>query len=300
MKNLLVIGAACTDVLLKVDHLPVTGEDLNLQSQQLSIGGCGYNAALCPYANGIDVTLASPVGKTGIYSSYVRNAITNIGIQGPYDSEGENGCTYCLVENSGERTFLSLHGAEFGFDPAAIPERHYDYVYVSGLQLEETDGQAIMAWLSHADIGTMIYAPGPRLASIPADRTQAMLDMHAMIHCNAHEITLFPGCDGLSVPEAAMHVWQQTHQAVIVTLGEKGTYYIDMNGMENRVPSEKAEVADTIGAGDAHCSALMTGLCIGYSLKESVMTANKVAKEVCETNGAVLSLDHYRRCFGKE
>ena len=45
MKNLLVIGAACADVMLRLDHLPITGEDINLQAQDIAMGGCGYNAA---------------------------------------------------------------------------------------------------------------------------------------------------------------------------------------------------------------------------------------------------------------
>ena len=67
MKNLLVIGAACADVMLRLDHLPITGEDINLQAQDIAMGGCGYNAAMCAFANGIDVTLLSPVGTSGIY-----------------------------------------------------------------------------------------------------------------------------------------------------------------------------------------------------------------------------------------
>ena len=56
MKNLLVIGAACADVMLWLDHLPITGEDINLQAQDIAMGGCGYNAAMCAFANGIDVS----------------------------------------------------------------------------------------------------------------------------------------------------------------------------------------------------------------------------------------------------
>ena len=94
MKNLLVIGAACADVMLRLDHLPITGEDINLQAQDIAMGGCGYNAAMCAFANGIDVTLLSPVGTSGIYSSFVKNKLKDLGKHGPYKAEGENCCTY--------------------------------------------------------------------------------------------------------------------------------------------------------------------------------------------------------------
>lgn len=300
MKNLLVIGAACADVMLRLDHLPITGEDINLQAQDIAMGGCGYNAAMCAFANGIDVTLLSPVGTSGIYSSFVKNKLKDLGMHGPYKAEGENGCTYCLVEQSGERTFLSLHGVEYGFDPSAIKQKHYDYVYVSGLQLEEKDGDRIIHWLKKADIWNVIYAPGPRIASIAQERTEALLAMHAMVHCNEHEIVSFPGCQGLSVTEAALHVWQMSRQAVIVTMGEKGTFYIDQTGQAVHAGTNKAAVVDTIGAGDAHCSAWMTALCMGMDLKDAVCIANLTAKEVCETACAVLPLDHYCSYFQKE
>ena len=43
MGKLLIIGSTCVDVVLRMDHLPVTGEDLQPESQQFSVGGCGWN-----------------------------------------------------------------------------------------------------------------------------------------------------------------------------------------------------------------------------------------------------------------
>ena len=46
MENqVLVIGSTCVDVIIRVDHLPHTEENLHPDGQQFAIGGCAYNAA---------------------------------------------------------------------------------------------------------------------------------------------------------------------------------------------------------------------------------------------------------------
>ena len=40
MKQTLVIGSAVTDVIINIDHLPHTGEDIHISSQSRSLGGC--------------------------------------------------------------------------------------------------------------------------------------------------------------------------------------------------------------------------------------------------------------------
>ena len=45
-KNVLVIGSTCVDVIIRVDHLPRTEENLHPESQRFAIGGCAYNLSL--------------------------------------------------------------------------------------------------------------------------------------------------------------------------------------------------------------------------------------------------------------
>ena len=47
MKKTLVIGSTVADVIVRVNHLPRTGEDLDIDEQTLSLGGCAYNVYRC-------------------------------------------------------------------------------------------------------------------------------------------------------------------------------------------------------------------------------------------------------------
>ena len=115
MKRLLIIGSTCVDVILRLDHLPTTGEDMH-PVQRFAMGGCAFNVAQVPKAYDVDLRFVTPIGDHGVFSDFVRAHLDNAGFRGPITvPDSENGCCYCLVERSGERTFLSVHGIEYSF-----------------------------------------------------------------------------------------------------------------------------------------------------------------------------------------
>ena len=45
MKPALIIGSTCVDLILTMDRLPKTGDDIEPTSQTMTIGGCAYNVS---------------------------------------------------------------------------------------------------------------------------------------------------------------------------------------------------------------------------------------------------------------
>ena len=74
MKNVLVIGSTVIDVIIQIDHLPSAQEDVHVQHQHMSLGGCAYNVSDMIRHFGVPYTLFSPVG-TGAYGDFVRTQI---------------------------------------------------------------------------------------------------------------------------------------------------------------------------------------------------------------------------------
>ena len=68
------IGSSVADVIIRIPHLPVRQEDINIESQTLSLGGCAFNAAWMCRLLGGDPLFFSPVG-TGIYGDFVRRQL---------------------------------------------------------------------------------------------------------------------------------------------------------------------------------------------------------------------------------
>ena len=315
-KSVLVLGSTCVDVIIRLERLPKTEENLRPLGQRFAMGGCAYNVANVLGRAGADVTFVTPVGLRGVYGPYVLPILNKQPWVKPVLlPEAENGCCYCLVEASGERTFLSVHGTEYSFMSdwmAPYRNRRFDYGYVCGLELEEPTGGTLVTWLEKEAVDTVLYAPGPRGLRVPAERTERLLSLHPMLHLNEAEARMLSGCDGLETaartlagrtgnsvvvtlgPDGA----GRTGNSVVVTLGADGALALDAQGQLSHIPGcPVSHVADTIGAGDAHAGALLLGLSRGLSLKDACALANRVAAQAVMQTGATLSDEALRQAL---
>lgn len=290
MKRLLIIGSTCVDVILRLDHLPTTGEDMH-PVQRFAMGGCAFNVAQVPKAYDVDLRFVTPIGDHGVFSDFVRAHLANAGFRGPITvPDSENGCCYCLVERSGERTFLSVHGVEYSFHAAymdAFAGERFDYTYICGLEVEEKTGGELVAWLeAHPDIaGTVVYAPGPRGIEVDPDRTERILALHPILHLNEQEAQALADAETDSVLAAAQALHAKTGNMVVVTRGADGVLWISADGSVHTAPSVPSTVVDTIGAGDSHCGAVLTGLTLSWTEDDTMRFANQVASEVVAQEG---------------
>ena len=291
MSSILFLGSTCVDVLIRVERLPAREDNLHPRGQRFLVGGCAYNAANIAGRGGADAVFVTPVGLKGVFGPYLQPILARQPWVRPVLlPDRENGCCYCLVEPDGERTFLSIHGAEYTFDPlwmAPLAGRHFDYAYVCGLEVEEETGGALTAWLESADVGRIFWAPGPRCRFIPESRVRRLLALRPILHLNRAEALTLSGAECL--PEALSRLHGITGQPVIVTLGAEGCAVRDQQG-ERLIPGCPAgRVVDTVGAGDAHAGALLLGLSRGLPLDEALRLANRTAAQAVMSEGAALS-----------
>lgn len=294
MKQVLVIGSTVVDVIIHLPHLPKTSEDVHVSSQAMSLGGCAYNTSDMIRHFQVPYILFSPVG-TGTYGHFVREELKRRGIQSPIPTPlQENGCCYCFVEDTGERTFASYHGAEYRFYPEwfeLLDPNSIDSVYICGLEIEEATGIHIVEYLEQHSSYRIFFAPGPRIQVISQELLDRLFALSPVLHLNETEVLEYTGQP--TVEQAACALYEKTHNTVIVTLGEKGAYY--NTGSESAyVPGVKARQIDTIGAGDSHIGAVIARLQQGASIREAISDANRIAAAVVETSGALLSEAEFR------
>ena len=295
MKKILFIGSTVVDVIINIDHLPRTCEDVNVYGQELAMGGCAFNAFSMARRFGADCQLFSPVGA-GIYGDYVQAHLDAADIQVPIPRpEKENGCCYCFVEPNGERTFVSYHGAEYLFEKEwfdALNAAEIEGAYFCGIEVEDPPGDNIIAFLEANPHITPYFAPGPRITRLQPGRLRRILALHPVLHLNEEEAKASAAMYGHplddSVEAAAAALYRLTGNTVIVTLGPAGCLYY--TGTElGYVEGFPAETADTIGAGDSHIGALIGQLHSGVPLEEALRTANRVAAAVVSVRGARLT-----------
>lgn len=290
MKPALIMGSTCVDVIINIDHLPKTEEDIHPFSQTMSLGGCAFNVAYMMKLMQAPHTFISPVGG-GTYGDYVTKQLKTLNIPIAVSvPEKENGCCYCLVEKDGERTFMSLHGVEYTFQKSwmeAYPADDYSLAYVCGLEVEEPTGIQLIEYLEEHPKLQVCYAPGPRGVRIEKSRTDRMLALHPMLHINEQEARDLSGC--VNIQTAARALQTITCNTVIITMGSRGTYCLEQDGTSYMVPGvSSVSVVDTIGAGDSHIGAILGCLTLGLPLKTAIAYANQAAAAVIGVKGAML------------
>lgn len=294
MKKVLVIGSAVVDVIITLDHLPGRSEDVHVKTQTMSLGGCAYNTSDIIRHFGVPYIPFFPVGK-GAYGDFVRNQLALRGITSPIPTpDSENGCCYCFVEEDGERTFISYHGAEYRFERSwfdSLDASSIGSVYICGLEIEETTGGNIVDYLEQHPEFTVFFAPGPRLEKIHPELMKRVFDLKPVLHLNEDEALSYTGKNNLE--DAAWYLNQLSGNAVIITLGKDGCYLYDQ-GQGCTIPGIPAIQIDTIGAGDSHIGAVIACLQLGKTLPEAIATANRVSSKVVETKGALLSDEEFR------
>lgn len=299
------MGSTVVDVIVKVPQLPATAQDVNIISQRHQLGGCAHNVAHILKLAGVPHQLCSPVG-CGIYGDFVARSLEEKGISLFVRLEDvANGCCYCLVEPSGERTFLSHHGAEYlfrreWFTPQVLAGT--DSIYICGLELEETTSPALVDFLEELRQGEesrqlqIFFAPGPRIAAIDAQLMDRILALSPIVHLNESEIKSFTG--EVTLEAAMAGLWQRTRNSVVVTRGEQGACCIHQ-GQVHYMDGHKAMVVDTIGAGDAHIGSIIAALHQGLELPHAVRRANAVSAAVVSISGASLTQGEYNGALGK-
>lgn len=298
MKKILVIGSTVVDVIIHVDHLPSSTEDVHVLSQTAALGGCAYNVSEAIRQFGAPYLLFSPIG-TGIYGDFIRSEFAKKGRFSPLPTpDMPNGCCYCFVERSGERTFISNHGAEYLIYEkwlTGIQSEELESVYVCGLEIEEKTGEDIIRFLERLQNVPIFFAPGPRLGVIADERMRRIFALSPIVHLNADEICRYTCKSNLE--DAAAALYAQTNNTVIITDGAKGACYYDGKNLVRIDPCPVDKVVDTIGAGDAHVGACIASLALGRSMDDAIRYANRLSAAVVAHSGAVLPDEQFNSLF---
>lgn len=294
-KQMLVIGSTVADIVIHVDKLPGSEDDVHTLSQSIQMGGCAYNVAKMLEFIDYPVTLFSPIGR-GIFADFIRanlekQTIKRINPQ----SDLENGCCYCFIDPTGERSFLSHHGAEYRFQASwleALDCSTYDGVYLCGLELEETSGDLLLDFLETHQELRLFFAPGPRIATIPLPRLTRLLALQPLIHLNRRELLAWTREDQLSAALVQLH--QHSNQPIVVTLGGDGCVFFD--GVSHALSTPRVKIINANGAGDAHFGAFIGTYLQTHDGVIACERANQLASQIVQTEQSTLKKELYHEC----
>ncbi len=120
-----------------------------------------------------------------------------------------------------------------------------------------------------------------------------LLSRVTCIVCNDQEASLlfseeYMDMDYSQLEERILaRIRQANIRMMVVTMGDRGAVYADMNGESGYCPPQKVDVIDTTGAGDSFFAGVAVGLTYGKTLSESCSIGTRLASAVIATKESV-------------
>jgi sugar/nucleoside kinase (ribokinase family) len=280
-RRLLQLGNVVVDVVLSVPALPERGGDVLAGATRVAAGG-GFNVMAAAARQGLAVSYAGAHGS-GPFGELARAALAAEGIDvlQPARAAPDTGFVIAVVDDGGERTFLTSPGAEATLtaaDLAAVRATARDAVCLPGYSLvHPANRAALVSWLDQAAGGpVLVFDPGPLLGLIPARALGRVLARADWLTCNAREASELTG---QASPAAAARVLSRRagRAGVLVRTGPAGCLLALAGAAPVAVPGFSVAAIDTTGAGDAHTGVFIAALAAGAGPADAARTANAAA-----------------------
>ncbi len=294
MTRLISVGNVIVDMVVRVPSLPERGGDV-----------LGIDGGSAPGGSANTLVAAARQGLTSVYAGghgtgpngnlvralFDREAIT---LCRSRSSREDTGFDIALIDADGERTFVTVFGAEASLtDMHGVEVAAGDLLHVSGYGLlERTNASVIAPWLAEVAEGVvMLLDPGPLCGDIPPGVLARLKSRVDWFSCNLREARLLTGqVDAAAAATALAGEWR----SVVVRLGAEGClvapaeqpgHAVQLAPAEQpgdvvrviAVPGFAATVVDTNGAGDAHVGAFLAALAAGHPPLVAARRANACA-----------------------
>jgi len=280
MSRLVHLGNAVVDLVLQVPAAPERGGDVLASTASELVGG-GFNVMAAASRQGLPVVYAGMHG-TGPRGDRVRAALAaeGVAVLQPVLPGCDTGLVVVIVEDDGERSFITAPGAEAQLDAAAVARVELaagDFIYLTGYSLAHPSNRtALVEWLPGVGEDVVVFFdPGPLVASLPPDALAVVLARADWVSVNAAEAAALTGCADATASALALR--DQTRGRAMVRRGPDGCVVALPGADPVSVPGVAAVVVDLNGAGDAHAGAFIAQLALGRAPLAAAAWANAAA-----------------------
>jgi ribokinase len=281
--KIVVLGSINMDLVVRVPHLPVTGETLRGTDFFTVPGGKGANQAVAAARMGGDVTLIGRVGDDDL-GRRAKEALEREGVDTSsvrIDPDEATGVALISVAEDGENTIVTSGGANHRIGEAELGDL--------GRAMNGCDVLLVQLEVPMTIVDTAVRLAREASASVVLDPapvaplSSSVLGGLDWITPNDVEAEALTGhtdprqaCDALLARGV---------RNVVVTLGPDGCVY---NGLH--IPAPTVEAIDTVACGDAFDGALAVALASGASALEALQRGCAAGALAATKQGAQTSL----------
>jgi ribokinase len=290
--DVVVVGGANMDYLVRGLNLPGPGATLQGNEFQEAPGGKGANQAVAAARLGARVAFVARVGADVRGLAMIARLVDEgIDVQRVVrDTEASTGVAVIHVDEQGEKQILTAPGANRRLSPDDVQDAGalIRSARVVLTQLEPPLETVVATIQAAHDAGALVVLdPAP-----PAELPDELLELVDVIRPNAGEARALTGIEVTDRESArrAAHVLRKRGVGVaIVQAGEEGDLVVSEEG-ESWLPRISVETVDATGAGDAFAAAIAVMLAEGKSVTEAGKFANTTAALTTTKLGAQAAL----------
>ncbi len=271
--DVLGLGAVAVDDLVYVASYPAPNSKVHILDRERQCGGLTATALVAAARLGCRCAYAGVTGDDDI-SDFALSAMAREGIVVDLAGRRVDRRIYqsvIIVDEAGNRTLMS--------DGRGVQSADEDWPEESVLR------SCKVLFVDHTSAPGMARAARiARLAGIPvvADIERCQVEgggelMNLVDHLIVPE-ELARTVTGRERPEeAASALWSGGREAVVVTCGENGSWYVGAGGKPVHSKAHRVEVVDTTGCGDVFHGAYAAGLVMDLDLAARVRLAGATA-----------------------
>ncbi|MEU8788906.1 ribokinase [Streptomyces sp. NPDC048643] len=283
--DLLVVGSANADLVVRVERRPAAGETVLGSDLAVHPGGKGANQAVAAARLGARTALLARVGDDG-HGRLLLDAQRTAGVDtvGVLVGGAPTGVALITVDPSGDNSIVVSPGANGRLAPEDVRAAGslFQASRVVSTQLEIPLESVVEVVRSLAAGSRLVLNPSP-----PRPLPREVLAACDPLIVNEHEARVIAGDDlGESPEDWATALLALGPRSVVITLGAAGALVAERAGARVRVPSVRVAAVDTTGAGDAFTAALAWRLGRGESLPEAAGYAARVGAAAVTRAGA--------------
>ena len=276
--GLLQLSGVVVDLVHQVDHLPAVGEEVETPTFQMTAGG-GFNAMVAARRMGVTVTYRGVLG-TGPLAEIVTSGLfaEGISLSSAKRAPIDQGSCAVIVDRTGERSFITHHGAEREIDLTHLASLHVqscDYALLTGYSLyKPRSAAAFLSWLPQLlRPPLMFFDPGPVVADIDRNTLEKAMVQADWVSANADESKVLTG---VSDPSQAATMLARGREGALVRRGAEGCW-VHHGGKCVHVAGFPVDAVDTNGAGDTHDGVFIAAMIRGFAAVDAATIANAAA-----------------------
>ena len=277
-----VVGSAMMDLTAYARVLPESGQTLLGELFTTGFGGKGANQAVIAAKCGAEVHFIGALGRDLFGDSIAKNfQDQGINVDGVERSDVPTGVAHIWVDARGENRIIIIPGANYELKianavRAVLAITNLSVVLAQCEIKQEVTRAVFIAAKERGAITILNPAPFEPLSD-------ELLELTDWIIPNESE---FKSLTNTEPYEDRFLVGFRPGKNSIITLGEQGAVFINVNGDIVRLPAPKTTAVDTTGAGDAFVGSFAYGLASAMPPTTAIALAIQVASMSVTKKGA--------------